>query len=963
MSEATRKRLVAIAVGVGLAAICVLPWMATPSGLHLAVCALAALAAAAGWYWRPRASNPGVWSVWAAATIAAALLVLSVPLVRDGGERIMVRATGQKSPQALNSEVWVRLHTPSGIVDATRDAAGWEHRGDIYVSYQNQPAELDFGVNRADGAFLEFVSHDHSGIAEVVIGKKTKRIELYSPAGTSRIVPLPEADSSWRAVAQRIALALAMALMFAALLGALLRSAPSWGVLAAVSLVAASSVAVTLAPRSYPGSATLVAFGGLSTPTTVELDAGHGFSPSLHFPMNSGAISRTSVPPSDASGAMIRVEDGVLGLLNPAIRQGSESPDDCLERVSAGCVYEVSGTPSHVWLEREGRRTQIALPKPAQGAERLFLVVQRHGESVVFAASRAYVELSPWSRFSQWVQSVRIGDGRNGYADTVIRVDGTVYVTLPVVGADGSHAMRAIPRHDTPSFVGMKLLSALIAASFIVLMAALAWITRVFVHAWRSGVRLPIALMAFGWIVWLGVAVTAGWPAIMGWDGLSPYIQAQTGQVTLWYGLGYPLIVGGFLLLGPPWLITVWSLLGVTVLMLGSAALATRSGSRKAAWLAALMLCALIPLSSVFVGALTHLRDAMNGLMLALFTFSSFVLALRWRHFSDAQRTCAVALLVVVGCCLALLRVDNLPALAVLLAGFSLCVGGLRLRSAALVAAVLLCWLAVNPLIERKLMPDRDAAAAEKRTYGSTALINPLTGFLVHGRGRIPEPLYEENRRALAQVLDVEHARKNWSAYNVVYWHQTNKGPVSEALGKNLRKLYVRTMVADPLLFLHLRMATFGAMLGHDWFGFDGQQRDEAGHPSFNDHLLTDDPNWKQLVQLYGYSAREGGHVAPRWTVAFLEWSERTSSNLLPLVLCVAALLMFRRAPLSAVVALSELARAGVFFLFAPASVYLYLYDLHLIGFVLPLLAWAEVEHRRVTPPDESGSLLTQLRS
>lgn len=55
---------------------------------------------------------------------------------------------------------------------------------------------------------------------------------------------------------------------------------------------------------------------------------------------------------------------------------------------------------------------------------------------------------------------------------------------------------------------------------------------------------------------------------------------------------------------------------------------------------------------------------------------------------------------------------------------------------------------------------------------------------------------------------------------------------------------------------------------------------------------------------------------------------------------------VFKRTPFTAVIACAALIRAMVFFFFAPASVFLYLYELQLIGFMLPMLMLIEYKVR-----------------
>lgn len=146
---------------------------------------------------------------------------------------------------------------------------------------------------------------------------------------------------------------------------------------------------------------------------------------------------------------------------------------------------------------------------------------------------------------------------------------------------------------------------------------------------------------------------------------------------------------------------------------------------------------------------------------------------------------------------------------------------------------------------------------------------------------------------------------------------------------------------AMPVFVYGLRLATFGAMLGNEWFEPERYQKaNGSGHPSFHDHLLTIDPTWQHLSELLGYAP--AAHALPEQARALLEWEGRFASTVLQLIVCIVVALSFSRSPLAAVVALGEIVRAGVFFFLAPASVFFYLYDIQLLGFLLPMLVLTE---------------------
>jgi hypothetical protein len=215
--------------------------------------------------------------------------------------------------------------------------------------------------------------------------------------------------------------------------------------------------------------------------------------------------------------------------------------------------------------------------------------------------------------------------------------------------------------------------------------------------------------------------------------------------------------------------------------------------------------------------------------------------------------------------------------------------------------------------------------------------------MLVYGNGRIQDALYAEIHDTLDKVMDADVAAQRWSPYHIIYWHDTiaNRDLPSIETNERLRSLYLRALKADPVLFVKLRLATLGAMLGHEWFEPEKYQNaNGSGHPSFHDHLLNVDPNWRHLSELLGYAPV--AHAFPEQARELLEWAGRIASTALQLIVCIIVALCFRLTPLAAVVAMGEIVRVGVFLLLAPASVFLYLYDMHLLGFLLPMLMLAE---------------------
>ena len=149
--------------------------------------------------------------------------------------------------------------------------------------------------------------------------------------------------------------------------------------------------------------------------------------------------------------------------------------------------------------------------------------------------------------------------------------------------------------------------------------------------------------------------------------------------------------------------------------------------------------------------------------------------------------------------------------------------------------------------------------------------------------------------------------------------------------------------LAKPLLFLQLRLATFCGIIGisqlYPWK--DNLETSNNHPPNFwTDFIQDTKQGIKRNPELFGYTLKQ--RPFPIFTSRLHDWVKTNANSLFQLVVCIFLTLQFRRIPLSSSIALGELIRVSLFFLFAPASVFLYLYDLHLLGFLLPMMALTE---------------------
>lgn len=889
-------------------------------------------------------------SIWTIAPIVAALfLTLSVPLVQNDFPVISVTATGQKNPESISTEVFVQFVTdPKSHISVSYP--GWEKRPGVYVSYQNQPNTITFSGQWSNGSHLSLTSHSYSGIAKLKIGNDERVIDLYSSNAHTINIPLPDGAVSWTSWLQRLSIFISLSLFFFAL------TTPGDGRQSQITKLLALCLVVTGASLwyvkdiSYTGDLELVVLSGNGSPEKMSFDAGYGFTETLTFPVKTGSVHTENYPTSRSSEWHLEVSDGSFSrfLIDGEPNKTEEICDFSQE--SKGCVYQIFGDNPNIWLTDGHIKYHLENIEGGKNADKYFIYISKNKDVLTVTSSRAVIYASAWERFSQWVNSVSITDENNVEFSTLIRISALkpgVYKALNVNESGEGVKLASFNYPDFGSFSAMKVAFVLVCVSFILLIYFLFAIIRCLIISAKDAQTKKVFIVSFGIIGWLLIAMVIGWPAVLGWDGFSPYIQAQGGQITLWYGIGYPLIVGGFLLSNLPQVITVWSFLATSVILLGSCSLFFRYFQGKLAWWVVIWAIVYIPLTVIMLGMLTHLRDALNGLTLALFMLGSFCLAIYWRKFDLYTKLFFTVTLFVLGIALALLRIDNVPSLLCIAIGLSLLTFKPSVKLFSVLVLVALSWGAINKVVEPLVYPDRHRAEEEKRLYASTAVMNPLTGMLVYGKDKLDPQLYNDIYTSLNKIMDIDYALKNWSPYNVVFWHQTaSERPLpTSAVSKKLTELYFISAIKEPVLFLHLRLSAFTAILGKDIFPLPPIASPQFNIlPGLSDHLLSTTNPWKQTVEIMGFGPHP--HLSADVMKSLMKWSDYISSNFLQMLMCLMAIVFFKRTPFTAVIACAALIRAMVFFFFAPASVFLYLYELQLIGFMLPMLMLIEYKVR-----------------
>ncbi|MCZ7834554.1 hypothetical protein [Atlantibacter hermannii] len=881
--------------------------------------------------------------------IAALFLSFSFPLVKDNYPDISIQATGNKNAESKSSEVFVQFNTTDGS-RLKISHPGWEQRGNTYVSYQEQPNVITYSGKWANGAFLSFVSHPFSGIAKLKIGDETRTIDLYSATGHSITIPLPEGTVSWKSWLQRISIFISFSLAFVVLFSKTKHQQTTTNRLVGLCIIVAAVSLWYVKDLSYTGDLELVVISGNGTPDRMAFDAGHGITETLTFPVETGNVRTVTFNDSVNFKWNIEVNNGSFTRFKP--EQGLQEIEDyCdLSVNNSGCLYQIFGDNPEISISNGKNRYELEEIPPSKKSQKYFVYLSNDNGKLIATSSRAIIYASTWQNFSQWVKAVSISNN-NGPYNVLARISALSpdsYKLLSDQNDKGEVFLSPFKYEDTASFIAMKVAFVFINCSFIILCYSLIKIAFSLIRSYRENQRAKVIIAVVAVTGWLVIALAIGWPAVLGWDGFTPYIWAQGGQISLWYGIGYPLIVGGFLLSNFPEMVTLWSFLATSVFLLGSIALLFRYYSGKVAWSGVIWATVYLPLSLIMLAMLTHLRDAINGLMLALFMLGCFIVALYWHKCASHKKIFYCSILIILGFVVALLRIDNIPTLLVIAFGLSLLIFKSRIRPFILIVPIILAWCVVNKVVEPIVIPDRAAAEEQKRLYASTAVMNPLTGMLIYGKDKLEPELYQEIYNNLNKIMDIDYALKNWSPYSVVYWHQTaSQRPLpSVEVSKTLTKLYIKSMIKEPILFLHLRFSTFTAMLGQDLFPLPPLPSPQFNLlPGLADHLLATNNPWKQTVEIMGFGPHP--HFSNNLMQGLLTWSDRIASSLLQFFICLIAIALFRYNPLSSVIALAVMARCAVFFFFAPSSVYLYLYELQLIGFAMPVMMLVEWKIRR----------------
>ena len=603
-----------------------LAWLAPVAGtISIQACIIASILAALSGFclFYSLAGRMVMRSVLAAALLAIGVASIT-PAVSDSGAEIEVVATGERNPRSQGSEVFVRMDSRQGSGEIL--APKWEKRGETYVSYQSQPSSWRYMGSWTAGAKLSIVQHPYSGVAIVKVAGQQRRYDLYSPEQSTLDVALPVPNASIKGIARLAALSICAfiaTLALARLTGASRKA--SWLLAACLAFAGLSGVWVSAA--SYPGAIDLVAFESPGGVSTVVAGQNGEWVPALKFDAKAGPSIKEVLHVSSPLDWRLAIHDGSLNYI-PGVNaaETAVAPIEdmgCPLQVKVGCIYEISGDQPSITISGKGESHALQLPHQVTDAasKRMFLRVLRTNEKIELSVSRASVSLTPWATYARWMTMARILDNQGRAAEEIYEIDyedGAVVRPL-AQGKDGTVSLRPMRHVDTPTVTGMKYMAMWMGFLWSLAVGVIVLSLMAGVRAFRSGAKFQTVIPIVMVLGTFGYMLVISWPGVLGWDGFSPYIQAQAGQVTLWYGTGYPLSVGALLLRGDGFWITVWQLTLALATFFAVIVGCASAPSRRVQWLPTILTWFWLPFSASAVGAVTHLRDNMNGLVFAAF--------------------------------------------------------------------------------------------------------------------------------------------------------------------------------------------------------------------------------------------------------------------------------------------------------------------------------------------------------
>lgn len=884
---------------------------------------------------------------------------------------VTLTVTGEKNAAALGTEVWVvGVGSASGSVSVA-GLDGWAQRGTAVVGFEGTEKTIQIPQGWPYGGIIRFGTSPYSGVVEIAVDGKRSRIDLYSAASNSMDVTLPGTVDTAFSMPFRIAATLLFSwALFLLIMRASQRKMNFRYFVTFATMLTAIVVWLGTAKMSAPGTVELL-FVNSETPTltepgqaTVYLGTGYDYADGLPLPVKNYATQEALLVSNSPTSVTL---------------QPSVSPTSVLTQVGGGrgqdkglvCSRETplvaEFDPQQKVSVRiiEGAGSEVALTAPelpsTTGADaasnRRFLVCWPYRDGLLIAWSSAYVKYGDaWSAPVGAVERVRL-DRPDLHAVALRLSSGSSQFSQLQPLTAGEFSYPRIPTSMTHADLARRSSTALIAALCVLLLIPIAEVFKSLRSLESSGHGAAARWAMLTVSAWMTFAMVVAWPSFIGPDAFSPFSLHGVGGKDLWYGIGYPLLVSALINLGGPELSLLLKVLVTGIVILWASFRALEVGAKG------LVVCgylvAMLALTGTTMVAATELRDAVNGVALSSFGIYVFTLMTTYRTVTQPIPLRHWVLLAILGALIVLLRIDNIVFLGPLLAGLSL--GRHWRRTLPACLAIVAIWMSATPAVVRYVVDRGDHGELEMRLYKQTAYINPLVGML-RGDSLSPEEK-AQLAKTLDKVLNVDFAVEHWAPSDIIYWHQSHKGPGTPEVISALQKAFVMNALRHPIEFITLRSATSLKALGMDnaaaWLANKHIQRTLRRVPYY-DHVARQDAYGKSMVLLSGY--RPPTHLFPEVSNAVLSWYSNVALATPQLLAALILVFGFRLFPVTSLLAFAVVLRAALFWLAQPASIFMYLSELQILGTLLPILGWIEWRQRSLAPSYDRSRVSPAMR-
>lgn len=141
--------------------------------------------------------------------ISACALIVSLGLTEfifyriPVSHQLTIKVSGEKNPSSLGNEVWLigRRHDFNRVfdIDALQFSSGWRARAKDVVSAGNPADDATWSGKIHSGVAIAFLTHDFSGIVEVIWDDNKTSHDLYSSSRGYKSIALPKIQngSAW----------------------------------------------------------------------------------------------------------------------------------------------------------------------------------------------------------------------------------------------------------------------------------------------------------------------------------------------------------------------------------------------------------------------------------------------------------------------------------------------------------------------------------------------------------------------------------------------------------------------------------------------------------------------------------------------------------------------------------------------------------------------------------------------